>query len=61
MAKDHRRSWLRRQRKRKDTLKRLKKRYQASRREERTILAEKLRRIAPWLTEEDLGTKAKAT
>jgi hypothetical protein len=47
-------------RKRKETLKRLKGRYQAARREERTLLVEKLRRVAPWLTEEDLGAKAKA-
>jgi hypothetical protein len=47
-------------RKRKETLKRLKVRYSAARREERTLLVEKLRRIAPWLTEEDLGVKAKA-
>lgn len=57
---DHRRSWLRRMRKRKETVKKLKKRYQASRREERTLIVEKLRRVAPWLTEEDIGSKAKA-
>ena len=57
---DHRRSWLRRLRKRKETVKKLKKRYQASRREERTLIVEKLRRVAPWLTEEDIGSKAKA-
>lgn len=59
MANDHRRSWLRRMRKRKETLKRLKQRYQAARREERTLIVEKLRRVAPWLTEEDLGAKAR--
>lgn len=47
-------------RKRKETIKRLKTRYQASRREERTLIVEKLRRVAPWLSEEDLGTKARA-
>jgi hypothetical protein len=47
-------------RKRKETVKKLKKRYQASRREERTLIVEKLRRVAPWLTEEDIGSKAKA-
>lgn len=57
---DHRRSWLRRIRKRKETVKKLKKRFQASRREERTLIVEKLRRVAPWLTEEDIGSKAKA-
>ncbi len=56
---DHRRSWLRRMRKRKETVKKLKKRYQASRREERTLIVEKLRRVAPWLSEEDIGSKAK--
>ena len=59
MAKDHRRSWLQRRRKRAKTLKRLQKRYEGARREERTLLVEKLRRVAPWLTEEHLKARAK--
>ena len=60
MARDHRRSWLQRQRKRAKTLKRLQQRYEKARREERTLLVEKLRRVAPWLTEEYLQAKARA-
>lgn len=61
MANDHRRSWLRKRHKRAETLKRLRQRYQATRREERTLIVEKLRRVAPWLTEEDLSGKVRAT
>jgi len=60
MARDHRRSWLQRQRKRAKTLKRLQQRYEKARREERTLLVEKLRRVAPWLTEEHPQAKARA-
>ena len=60
MARDHRRSWLQRQRKRAKTLKRLQQRYEKARREKRTLLVEKLRRVAPWLTEEHLQAKARA-
>jgi hypothetical protein len=41
-------------------LKRLQQRYEKARREERTLLVEKLRRVAPWLTEEHLQAKARA-
>jgi uncharacterized protein DUF6800 len=59
MAKDHRRSWLQRRRKRAKTLKRLQVRYEKARREERTLLVEKLRRVAPWLGEDHLQAKAR--
>jgi hypothetical protein len=59
MAHDHRRSWLQRLRKRAKTLKRLQQRYEKARREERALLVEKLRRVAPWLSEEHLQTKGR--
>jgi hypothetical protein len=60
MAHDHRRAWLQKRRKRAKTLARLQKRYEGARREERTLLVEKLRRVAPWLTEEHLHAKTRA-
>ena len=44
-------------RKRAETLQRLKRQYASTRREERTHVIEKLRRVAPWLPEEFLQAK----
>jgi hypothetical protein len=54
MARSQRKSDLGRRRKRAKTLELLKSRYAAARRDDRVRIVEKLRRVAPWLTEEYL-------
>jgi hypothetical protein len=57
MARSNRKAELSRRRKRAETIARLRRRYASSRRDERGPIVEKLRRIAPWLSEEILQTK----
>jgi hypothetical protein len=57
MARSNRSSNLTRRRKRSKTLDRLKRMYAAARRDERTHVVEKLRRVAPWLREDYLQAK----
>jgi hypothetical protein len=57
MARSNRTAKLSRKRKRAKTLDRLKRQYASTRREERTQVVEKLRRVAPWLREEYLQAK----
>ena len=57
MARCNRYAKLVRKRKRAKTLDRLKRQYANTRREERTLVIEKLRRVAPWLREEYLQAK----
>jgi hypothetical protein len=57
MARSNRYAKLTRKRKRAKTLDRLKRQYASTRREERTLVVEKLRRVAPWLREEYLQAK----
>ena len=57
MARSNRYAKLARKRKRARTLDRLKRQYANTRREERTLVVEKLRRVAPWLREEYLQAK----
>jgi hypothetical protein len=57
MARSNKMSQLARRRKRAKTLERLKRMYAGTRREERTLVVEKLRRVAPWLKEEYLQAK----
>lgn len=60
MARSNRNAKLARKRKRARTLDRLKRQYAKTRREERTLVVEKLRRVAPWLREEYLQAKPRA-
>ena len=60
MARSNRDAKLTRKRKRAKTLDRLKRQYAKTRREERTLVVEKLRRVAPWLREEYLQVKARS-
>lgn len=57
MARSNRYAKLARKRKRARTLDRLKRQYANTRREERNLVIEKLRRVAPWLREEYLQAK----
>lgn len=57
MARCNRYAKLARKRKRAKTLDRLKRQYANTRREERTLVIEKLRRVAPWLQEDYLQAK----
>ena len=58
MARSHKQSMLMKRRKRAKTLERLRKAYANTRREERARVVEKLGKIAPWLKEEYLQTRA---
>ena len=60
MARSNRDAKLTRKRKRARTLDRLKRQYAKTRREERTLVVEKLRRVAPWLREEYLQVKPRS-
>ena len=60
MARSNRDAKLTRKRKRAKTLDRLKRQYAKTRREERTLVVEKLRRVAPWLREEYLQVKPRS-
>jgi hypothetical protein len=57
MARSNRSSNLAKRRKRAKTLDRLKRMYAGTRREERTHVVEKLRKVAPWLGEDYLQAK----
>jgi hypothetical protein len=60
MARSNRAAKLTRKRKRARTLGRLKRQYASTRREERALVIEKLRRVAPWLQEEYLQAKPRS-
>jgi hypothetical protein len=60
MARSNRKAKMDRGRKRAETLERLKRQYASTRREERTHVIEKLRRVAPWLPEEFLQAKPRS-
>ena len=58
MARSHRQSMLMKRRKRSKTLDRLRKAYANTRREERARVVEKLGKVAPWLKEDYLQSRA---
>ena len=57
MARSNRKHNLGKRRKRERTLVLLKSRYAAARRDDRSRIVEKLKKVAPWLTEDYLRPK----
>jgi len=58
MARSQRKHDIGKRRKRERTLELLKRRYVAARREDRTRIVEKLKKVAPWLTEDYLRPRS---
>jgi len=58
MARSQRKHDIGKRRKRERTLELLKRRYVAARREDRTRIVEKLKKVAPWLTKDYLRPRS---